>query len=84
VSVKKLAAKSMATYKWRISKQYRYACACGCESIAVTDRLRKANADAFAGTVEDVWVISNDHKVLADTYSLEDAQYVLRRLEGKL
>jgi O-glycosyl hydrolase len=84
VSVKKLAAKSMATYKWRISKQYRYACACGCESIVVSLSKRKADADGFNGSVEDVWVISNEHKVLADTYSLEDAQYVLRRIEGKL
>ena len=84
MSVKKVAAKTMATYKWRIKKEYRYACACGCESICISDTARKANANAYPGSVEDVWVIANDHRVLADTYSLEDAQHVLARLEGKL
>lgn len=70
--------------KWRISKKYRYACSCGCDSIMITARLAVAEGSAHPGSIEEVWEIGNTRKVVADTYSLEDARRVVGALNGVL
>lgn len=71
------------TAKFRIVKEYRYACACGCDSIAIASSRKKAENSAHGGVIEHVWSVVETARdvVLADAYSLEDAKRVRNTLE---